>query len=97
MERMSIYLFTRETEAGAQRPERVKARAGRAEERRGRGFYLVCAFTHLLAGCAFVVAGAYACRFALLISFRRGVLLSLVLYAAIATAVWLAGGSGTDF
>jgi hypothetical protein len=94
---MSIYLPTRETEVGAQQPERSGARAGRAAERRELGLRWACASMHLLAGCAFVVAGALACKFVLLTSFRRGALLSLALYAAIAAAVWLAGPSGPDF
>lgn len=76
---------------------RDEARASRSENRRERSLYPVCAFMYLLAGCAFVVAGTFTFRFLFLTSFRRGALLSLALYAAVAAAAWLAGRSGPDF
>ena len=94
---MSIHLPTRVEGVGAQEPERDSAHARRAEGRRERGLRRACAFMHLLAGCAFAVAGAYACEFVLLISFKRGALFSLLLYAAVAAVFWVAAGSGADF
>jgi len=39
-------------------------------------------FAHVVAGCAFAVAGAFACKFIMLVPFRRGALLCLAVYAA---------------
>lgn len=94
---MSTHLPARETGIGLRRRERVRARARTNESRRGDYLGGVCAFIHLLGGCAFAVAGAFTCRFILLSSFRRGALLSLLAYAAAATAVWLTGRYDPDF
>jgi hypothetical protein len=94
---MSTHLPARETGIGLRGRGRVGARARTNESRRGDYLGGVCAFIHLLGGCAFAVAGAFTCRFILLTSFRRGVILSLLAYAAAAAVVWLAGRSGADF
>jgi len=94
---MSIRLSTRVEGVGAQRPGHDGVSVGRAGGRRERGLRWACVFMHLLAGCAFAVAGAYACEFVLLTSFKRGAFFSLLLYAAVAAAIWLAAGSGADF
>jgi hypothetical protein len=91
-----MHLSALETRIGLRQPEPGRARASHTEKRREHGLRLACALMHLLAGCAFVVAGVFTCEFILLIHFVRGALLSLVVYSATATAVWLAGRSDPD-
>ena len=93
---MNTYFPTRGARGEPRRPVRVMARDGPAEGRREQYLDWAGAFMYLLAGGAFVTAGAFVCKFVLLISFRAGALLSLVFYVAAAAAAWLAGRYDPD-